>query len=169
MAVTEQEAPTGATRLEFATEPREGAIYAPQRGPLASTRESREEALAACEDRVYERNLRIVESMTHFAEVDPARVNGEGEVISPGTTEPPEAWVRELGPEGAAERLRIAKLAYISTKDAPVGMTAAKSIVSGLAKARAVREAGRGNLQLNVMAVFPTQQVVYEELVVRDD
>lgn len=119
--------------------------------------ESQEDKLAALEDKIYSSNLRIVDDMTYWADIDPA------------IEEPPEAWVRELGAEDAHRRLRVARASMMSLKDAPIGISAAKSIVSSLAKARAVRDAGRSGMQLNVLAVFPTQVQVYEELVVRDE
>lgn len=116
-----------------------------------------EERLAELEDKIYAANLRIVDDMTYWADVD---LQAEA---------PKEEWVRELGVEGARRRHRVACAANMSLKDAPIGISAAKSIVSSLAKARAVREAGRGGLSLNVTAIFPTQVNVYEELVVKDD
>ncbi len=118
---------------------------------------SAEDRLAAQEDRVFERSLQIVDDMTYWADVD---LDAE---------EPPEEWVRELGIAGARRRLRVARASCMSLKDAPIGISAAKGIVSSLAKARAVRDAGRGGLSLNVTAIFPTQVTVYEELVVRDE
>lgn len=116
-----------------------------------------EDKLAAQEDRVFARNLSIVDDMTHWADIDPT------------VEEPPQEWVDELGVVAARRRLRVARGAMMSLKDAPIGLSAAKSIVSSLAKARAVRDVGRGGMQLNVMAIFPTQVTVYEELVVRDE
>lgn len=118
---------------------------------------SAEDRLAEQEDRVYARNLQIVDDMTHWADLDPELEN------------PPEEWVDELGLAGARRRFRVARASCMSLKDAPIGISAAKGIVSSLAKARAVRDAGRGGLSLNVTAVFPTQVTVYEEIVVRDE
>jgi hypothetical protein len=119
---------------------------------------SETERLEELENSIYVSNLRIVDDMTRFAEV------------TPDMHEPPEEWVRELGPERAAQRFRVAKASWMATKDAPVGITAAKTIVANLAKARATRDAGRQGLQLNVVAVFPSSGArQYEELVVGDD
>lgn len=134
------------TRLEF------GSALAMRPGDALA-----EDRLAAQEDRVFARNLSIVDDMTHWADIDPT------------VEEPPQEWVDELGPVAARRRLRVARGAMMSLKDAPIGLSAAKSIVSSLAKARAVRDVGRGGMQLNVMAIFPTQATVYEELVVRDE
>jgi hypothetical protein len=116
-----------------------------------------EEKLAAQEDRVFARNLNTVDDMTYGFDIEPDQET------------PPQEWVDELGIVAARRRLRVARASLMSLKDAPIGLSAAKSIVSSLAKARAVRDVGRGGMQLNVMAIFPTRETVYEELVVRDE
>jgi hypothetical protein len=116
-----------------------------------------EDRLAAQEDEVFARNLQIVDDMTYWADVEP------------GTKEPPDEWVQSMGRDAARRRLRVATASCMSLKDAPIGISAAKSIVSSLAKARAVRDVGRGGLQINIMAIFPTNVTVYDELVVKDE
>lgn len=116
-----------------------------------------EDRLAEQEDRVFARSLSTVDDMTYWADIEP------------DAEQPPQEWIDELGLAGARRRLRVARGAMMSLKDAPIGLSAAKSIVSSLAKARAVRDVGRGGLQLNVMAIFPTQVTKYEEIVVKDD
>lgn len=136
-----------------------GIAGAVQAGTLVGQQpgDSEAERVAAIEDRVYATSLAIVDDMNHWAEVEP------------DTEEPPEQWVRELGRDGAIRRLRVAKASWMPLKDAPIGISASKSIVSSMAKSRAIRDAGRGSLNLNVLAVFPTQAHVYDELIVKDD
>lgn len=134
-------------------------VQGPPRGalPARASLATESERLEEVENGIYVQNLDIVEGMTHCFEV------------TPEDTEPPTEWVEKLGLERATVRFRIAKASWLAPKDAPVALTAANKIVTSLAKARATRDAGRQGLQLNVVAVFPTQTRQYEELIVGDD
>ena len=118
---------------------------------------SENERLEDLENSIYADNLVICRGMTRCFEID-----REAE-------EPPAAWIEQMGKEAAWQEFRVAKASWMAPKDAPVALTAANKIVTNLAKARATRDAGRQGLQLNVVAVFPTQIRQYEELVIGDD
>ncbi len=93
-------------------------------------------------DKVFMQNLSIVADVTHFAD------------IAPGQQTPPEAWVKELGPEGAMRRLRVCQGAWLGAKDAPAALGIAKSISSSLALARVKKEKADRTLKVE-LAVFP--------------
>lgn len=104
--------------------------------------------LRALEDRILERGLVCLDDVAHWVDVEQS------------TAEPPQAWVDELGAEGAARRLRVAKSAWMSAKEAPVGIKVAQSVVVGIAKARATAQGGTTlNLQ-QVMFNAPVYGVV---------
>lgn len=107
--------------------------------------------LKAVEEELYETNLRICQDTTRFCEVAFDAVS------------PPEAWIRELGVEGAWKRFRVAKGAQMAAKDAPVGIQMAGRIVSGLAKARAM-ERSEGSKALNVQIVLMPQVHTYQAI-----
>lgn len=114
--------------------------------------------LKAVEDEVYEVNLDITRDTARFCE------------IGFDATEPPAAWVRELGMERALRRFRIAKGAQMAAKDAPVAIQMAARVVTGLAKARAMERSG-GSKELNVQIVMMPQVFNYQSIEVagRDD
>lgn len=110
--------------------------------------------LAQIENAVYERNLAIVHAATYFADIEP------------GTTEPPKEWVDEVGEKEAKRRLRVANGAWMGAKDAPVGISISKAVVSSMAKARAMRDGGDRTLNV-VVAQFVAPR--YAELEVGSD
>lgn len=127
-------------------------------------------AFEAMERDIAEKSLFVMHGALSFAEIDPYVNLQEGEE-PPG---PPAAWVEELeqmypgrGEELAEQKLRVARAAWLPSKEAPVGLKMAQMTAIGLARIRAGdRQAGR-NLNVQVVNVInPRQQ--YEELEVEE-
>lgn len=57
--------------------------------------------------------------------------------IDPGTEEPPEEWVEQLGPKLALQKFRVAKAAWMCQSEAPVGLKFAQSTYIGALRVRA--------------------------------
>ena len=111
----------------------------------------------AMEDEIYGKALTVVSDAIHFRDIEP------------NATEPPKEW-DALEPEERVKRLRMAKLAYMDKKHAPVGLDISLRVAIGIAKARAAeKEVVRP--QLNVVAVIGKIELPkLEEIVVeRED
>lgn len=117
-------------------------VVAPPAGAISAAPVERD-PLEELMDKVLTDSLQVVSEATRFAE------------IAPGTTEPPEAWVRELGPEGAMRRLRVCQGAWMGSKEAPKGLDIAKSIASSLALAKCKKQEVRDRSLKVELAVFP--------------
>jgi hypothetical protein len=123
--------------------------------PLA-TRENVQLAIASeqarlrgLEDDIHRRALVCLDDVSRWVEIDPA------------WTEPPAEWVAEIGQERAEQRLRVAKSAWMSAKEAPVGIAVAKSFAVGIAKARATEKGGGGSLSVQqVIFNAPVYEVI---------
>lgn len=79
--------------------------------------------LARKQQQIFEDASRVTEDVLAFRDIDPS------------TTEPPKEWVDALGPKEAMKRFRIAQSAWMSAKEAPVGIKVAKELVVGISKA----------------------------------
>lgn len=102
---------------------------------------SRADRIAVIEEEVHAEAATIIRDALCFMKVD-------------GTTvEPPEAWVAELGAEGAMQRLRTAQMANLSPKDAPIGLRLAKDTLVGMAKAKAASKRPATTLNMVVVAM----------------
>jgi len=112
-----------------------------------------QDRLQELQDQLLERSLSIVDSSMRFADIDPT------------TTEPPQAWIDELGMDGAKVRLRVAQSAWAAAKDAPVGIKVASSVLVGILKAKATEKQGPRTLNVAVvhmtapMPQFPEQEI----------
>ncbi len=95
------------------------------------------EVLQQLENEVLEHNLRVCAAAARFAEIDPKNP----EVI-------PFDWVAQYGLERAREMHRVACAAWMSAKEAPVGLAMAKSVVGAAVKAHAERSVHIGNLNI---------------------
>jgi hypothetical protein len=115
---------------------------------LPSIHDQQRAKLKDIEDQLLVSSLSIVRDALAFEEIDP------------NTTEPPEHWVQELGPEGAEKRFRMAQAAWLNAKEAPVGLKLAKELGLGIIKARSTESAG-ARLNVAVQAVvMPAQYAV---------
>lgn len=107
------------------------------------------ERLKDVQNEILVENLRIIEDVTHFRDIEPQQVV-EGVLID-GTTEPPQEWIDQVGEVEAKKRLRIARAAWMNAKDAPVGLAIAKSVVVGITKALATVSSGPKVLNVAVV------------------
>lgn len=79
--------------------------------------------LAKKQQAIFEQASRVTEDTLLFRDLDPA------------ADAPPEKWVSELGTDEAWKRFRVARSAWMSAKEAPVGIKVAKELVIGISKA----------------------------------
>jgi hypothetical protein len=78
------------------------------------------------EDDILQKSAAIVIDTLAFRDVDP------------DTKEPPAEWVEQLGLEEAIKRLRVAKTAHLSKREAPVALDIAAKTLIGVMKTRAI-------------------------------
>lgn len=122
--------------------------------PKALTkREKTENQLRRLEDDLLRQNMTIIADAGYFREIDP------------DMEEPPKEWILELGKRGAKNRLRMAKAAWLNAKEAPVGLAVAKSVMTGIIKARAAeKDAPRSlNIAVAVNMSLPKLEIVEVE------
>lgn len=79
--------------------------------------------LAKKQQEIFEQASKVTEDVLLFRDLDPT------------AKEPPPEWVRELGEKDAWKRFRVALSAWMSAKEAPVGIKVAKELVVGISKA----------------------------------
>jgi hypothetical protein len=96
--------------------------------------------IKAIEDEVLEDALRVVSSSQKFAEVTTL-------------AKPPQSWVERWGEEEANLRFRIAQMANVPEKDAPIGMKIAAKTAVGIIKARETGKMGPLTLNLQMVAM----------------
>jgi hypothetical protein len=84
--------------------------------------------IKSIEDNLYRRSLKVVLGVMDFAN------------IGPEDTEPPAAWIEQLGYEEALQRFRLAQAGQMGPKTAPVAIKAATSLVAAIAKVRAMEK-----------------------------
>lgn len=112
-----------------------------------------EAGLREVENRVLKKSLEIVDDFLHFGDIEM------------GSTEVPEEWQDELGPEAAARRHRLATWAQLGAKEAPVGLKYTKEILVGIVKARATEKAEPKRLNIAITKIdfqlpeFPSTKV----------
>lgn len=96
--------------------------------------------LKALEDDILERSMRTVEAALHWEDIDP------------DVTEPPAEWVESIGYEAAKKRLRVAKAAWMSAKEAPVALNMARTTALGITKVRSALKISSPTLQINLVS-----------------
>lgn len=97
------------------------------------------------ENETYERASGVLNAVLAFSEV------------APNQEDPPEAWVKEYGEQGARQRLAIAKMGYYPQSVAPNGFKLAAQIVIGSQRARGYRmKATQNNLNVTISLPAPT-------------
>lgn len=99
------------------------------------------ERMDQLEQRVYEQSSSVVEALLAFAEIDPHQA------------EPPPAWVEAYGQEGAEQRLRIAKAAWLPQSVFPAGGKLALQAMTGISRGRAYRNAKLTQNNINVKVI----------------
>ena len=79
-------------------------------------------------ERVVELSQQIVEAGLSFADISPADVA------------PPKAWVDKLGAEQAERKFRMARAAWLPSREAPTGISIATDILKMDAKVKAAKK-----------------------------
>jgi hypothetical protein len=119
-----------------------------------------EEELRDVENEILVSSLTVVQASVDFAE------------ITPEDEAPPPEWLLRYGAAGAAKRFRIAKAAWKSAKDAPVGIRVATQIASSIIKSRSMEKAAPRQLSVTwVSAPPPTASTLtkYPEIIVESE
>ena len=102
------------------------------------------ERMLDIEDRIYTRASGIIEAALSFHEV------------TPNQEEAPPDWVEQYGPEGARQRLEVAKAGWLPQAHAPNAVKLAASLVTGISRSRAYGSRVRAAQQpLNVVISLP--------------
>ncbi len=105
------------------------------------------------EEEIFADACGVLSSMLRFREIE----EGQKEV--------PPAWVAKYGEKVAAEMFRVASASWRSKKDAPIAISEATNIVANILKARARKEAGPSQLNMNMVQMnftlpsFPERKV----------
>ena len=84
--------------------------------------------LADVEDELLDDSAIILQYANKFADIDP------------DAKEPPQEWIDEMGPEKAIKCLRVAKAAWLGSKESPMALKLASTTVASVMKARATRD-----------------------------
>lgn len=113
-------------------------------------------ALQALENEVLQKHLEVFADAACFTEIDPEE------------TEPPLEWQIELGYERAMRKFRAAKYALLPGKEAPIGMSMAKSVVTAAVKAHAERSTHVSQLNIGKVLIVGGNVNLYEEVAVDD-
>lgn len=122
---------------------------------LEKRKKERMARLAEIEDELLDDSAIILKYANRFADIEP------------GTREPPQAWIDEMGLEQAQKCLRVANSAWLGAKESPMGLKLASTTVASVLKSKASRdhkEAPRFNvavvqLPAPVITEFPRLKV----------
>lgn len=95
------------------------------------------------EDTILLRAATVVDGLLAWAEVESTQ------------EQPPAEWVEQLGEAQARQRFRLAKAAWLSQSEAPIGAKLANNVMIGIAKARGQQSKLRSGNQLNVQICLP--------------
>ena len=118
------------------------------RRPL-STEERMAERLHDVESEIFLASMTTVRDGLRFRDIDPSAVS------------PPRAWIDEIGEEEAWRRFRMAIAAWQPGKNAPAGLSMAKDIMVGIAKARASEKSSDRPLNVAVQVAVPMSVYKY--------
>jgi hypothetical protein len=122
------------------------------KGNSLSLADLQRDRLRGLEDDLLESSLAVVGGTCDFAELDPEDFNTI-----------PQAWIDELGEERAAKKHRMAKAGWLPAKEAPIAISTATKIVTGIVRARATEKSGPRSLNINMVkmtAPMPDFEVV---------
>jgi hypothetical protein len=106
-------------------------------------KETRMARIEELENEIFERAAGVVNAYLSFAEVTPQQ------------QEPPPEWVEKYGPEGAKQRLAIAKAGWLPASVAPAGAKLAVQAQIGISRGRAYKQARLTQNNLNVKISLP--------------
>lgn len=118
-----------------------------------SFREKQQERLREVEDEILADSFTVVGAAINFCELDPENID-----------EIPPEWIEKYGEKTARERHRVAKSAWLSAKNAPVGIKAAMQTSLGIVKARATEKASPKSLSMTLVKMtamheYPSQEI----------
>lgn len=92
--------------------------------------------LQEIQDQLLQKSLEVVGAAMAFSDIEE------------DSTAPPDAWIAELGQDSAHARWRLAKAAWRTGRDAPVGIKLASQMAVGILKAKAVEKTGPKTLNV---------------------
>ena len=129
----------------------------PDKEPLPKKRqltavELRQERLQTIEDDLLESTMLVTDGACRFGEIDP----GDLETI-------PQEWINDLGYDRAVIRHRVAVSATKPMREAPIGITIAAKVVTGIIRARTAERATGRSLNINMITMtkpIPKYEVI---------
>lgn len=128
------------------------------------------EEFARMEDDIARKSMFVLEGALSFLELEEATFDENGQPVPPPI---PAGWVEELermyptqGERLAEMKHRVARAAWLPSKEAPVGLKMAQATATGLARIRAGEK--KGNKTLNVQVVQVVEGRTYEEIEVEE-
>ena len=103
-------------------------------------------------EEIFRENMQILLAASKWADLDL------------GAKEPPESWVRELGKAEAEKVFRVAICAQMPSKDAPIGLKMAGTIVTGILNTYERHNKGGQDMRADAAVemtvdAFPEQEV----------
>ena len=102
------------------------------------------------EDANYQKALEAIQGVVRFGDV------------SEFENDPPEEWVQEFGIKTAKRMLNYAKMAHMTRKDAPIGMTLLADVVKTERRARAAKNQDAPK-ELNIAVIsMPLPSTMYD-------
>jgi hypothetical protein len=101
-----------------------------------------QDGLRLLEDELYTGSLAVVGGTFDFAELDEKDLD-----------KMPEGWIDSYGEKEAKKRHRIAKAGWMPNKEAPVALTLATKVLTGIVRARATEKAGPKQLNINMVSM----------------
>lgn len=147
----------------------------PNDPPKRTTANGQDLVLISPADRRLKPEERQALSLEPFREMEKELLDQSTQILSDSlawpeitaeTEEPPPEWVAALGLKKATQKLRVAKAAWMPTKEAPVGLKMAQATVLGIARLHAGDR--QENQKLNVQIVQVVESKSYEEMEVEE-
>lgn len=111
-----------------------------------TSEEKQLERLRQREDRILDKSLALVEDITGARDIDD---DHDDEIL--------QEWIAEVGLEEATKRLRVAKDARRTKKNAPVYLEHTKAVALGILKARAAQPVTVQALNATFILAAPSQ------------
>lgn len=130
------------------------AQIVPAQDDVERLKEQRLARMKSIEDDIFGRCATIMQDALAFRDIDPQM------------TEPPAEWLQEMSPEEARKRFRVAQMATLSRKEAPVAIELASKMLAGIVKARSMDKQGPRVLNMtfvNMEGVVPNYKEVKVE------
>jgi hypothetical protein len=135
-----------------------GHLVKPSEAPLTKE-EIINGQLRELENEILVQNLEQIQHAQAWPEVAPELDPKDDSLI-------PEDWVKKHGPKKAKEKYRVARAALLPNKEAPVGLSQAVKVATGIIKARANEKSGPKILNLNLVEM-PQVIIQYPETEVK--